>query len=65
MDALSSEAMYTNMTRKNPYDPEPASDRPRSRIVRAGMSVVEMVVWIVIMAVLAIGMIALLWNVSK
>ncbi|MBM6682902.1 hypothetical protein [Collinsella intestinalis] len=57
--------MYA-MTKRNPYDPEPADERrPRNRIVRAGMSVAEMVVWLVIMAALAIGMLAMLWNVSK
>lgn len=57
--------MYA-MTKCNPYDPEPADERrPRNRIVRAGMSVAEMVVWLVIMAALAIGMLVMLWNVSK
>lgn len=57
--------MYA-MTKRNPYDPEPADEqRPRNRIVRAGMSVAEMVVWLVIMAALAIGMLVMLWNVSK
>ncbi|WP_143750181.1 hypothetical protein [Collinsella sp. An7] len=57
--------MYA-MTKRNPYDPEPADEqRPRNRIVRAGMSVAEMVMWLVIMAALAIGMLVMLWNVSK
>lgn len=57
--------MYA-MTKRNPYDPESADERrPRNRIVRAGMSVAEMVVWLVIMAALAIGMLVMLWNVSK
>ena len=57
--------MYA-MTKRNPYDPEPADERrPRNRIVRAGMSVAEMGVWLVIMAALAIGMLMMLWNVSK
>lgn len=57
--------MYA-MTKRNPYDPEPADEqRPRNRIVRAGMSVAETVVWLVIMAALAIGMLVMLWNVSK
>ena len=57
--------MYA-MTKRSPYDPEPADEqRPRNRIVRAGMSVAEMVMWLVIMAALAIGMLVMLWNVSK
>ena len=38
---------------------------PHNPVARVGMSLVEMVFWLVVMAVLAIGMIALLWNVSK
>lgn len=53
------------MTKRNPYDPEPEPVRSHNPLVRAGMSVTEMVVWLVIMAVLALGMIALLWNVNK
>ena len=53
------------MTKRNPYDPEPEPDRSHNPLVRASMSVAEMVVWLVIMAVLALGMIALLWNVNK
>lgn len=57
--------MYA-MTKRNPYDPEPACERrPRNRIVRAGMSVAEMIMWLVIMAALAIGMLVMLWNVTR
>lgn len=65
MDAFNPETMYANMTERNPYDQRADGPRPRNPIVRAGMSAVEMAVWLIIMAVLAVGMIVLLWNVSK
>lgn len=49
----------------NPYARESAVSGHRNPVVRAGMSVVEMVVWIVIMAALALGMIWLLWNTTR
>ncbi len=49
----------------NPYARENATSEHRNPVVRAGMSVVEMVVWIVIMAALALGMIWLLWNTTR
>lgn len=48
----------------NPYEPAP-EPTVRNPVVRVGMSVAEMVVWLVVMAALAIGMIVLLWNVSR
>lgn len=48
----------------SPYDRLPER-KPKNPVVRAGMSVVETVIWLVIMAVLSIGMIVLLWNVSR
>ena len=49
----------------NPYARESAVSGHHNSVVRAGMSVVEMVVWIVIMAALALGMIWLLWNTTR
>ena len=64
MDFTTTDAMYEAMSKKSPYEvDEPRDNRPV--IVRAGMSAVEMVVWIVIMAVLAAGMIWLLWSTSR
>ena len=52
------------MVKNNPYDNIREQDQ-RNPIVRAGMSVAEMVAWLVVMAVLAIGMIWLLWSASR
>lgn len=49
---------------KNPYQ-APKEVPQRSVIVRAGMSVVEMVIWLAVMAVLSLGMIWLLWSASR
>ena len=38
---------------------------PRNPVARAGMSLVEMVFWLVVMAVLAIGMIVMLIQVQR
>ena len=48
----------------SPYDRMPER-KPKNPVARAGMSVAETVIWLVIMAVLSIGMIVLLWNVSR
>lgn len=48
----------------SPYDVQPQPE-VRNPVVRAGMSLVEMIAWLVLMAVLSIGMIALLWSVSR
>ena len=48
----------------SPYDRMPER-KPKNPVVRASMSVAEMVIWLVIMAVLSIGMIVMLWNVSR
>lgn len=48
----------------SPYDRMPER-KPKNPVVRAGMSVAETVIWLVIMAALSIGMIVLLWNVSR
>ena len=48
----------------SPYDRMPER-KPKNPGVRAGMSVAETVIWLVIMAALSIGMIVLLWNVSR
>lgn len=48
----------------SPYDVEPAHE-VHNPVARAGMSVVEIVAWLVVMAALSIGMIVLLWSVSR
>ncbi len=48
----------------SPYD-RPAQPAPKNPVARAGMSLVEMLIWIVVMAVLSLGMIVMLWNVSR
>lgn len=48
----------------NPYSSY-EEHQPNNPLVRAGMSVAETVVWLVIMAVLSICMIVMLWHVSK
>lgn len=48
----------------SPYDRLPER-KPKNPVARAGMSVAETVIWLVIMAALSIGMIVLLWNVSR
>lgn len=48
----------------SPYDAEPVYEA-HNPVVKAGMSVVELVAWLAVMAVLSIGMILLLWNVSR
>ena len=67
MDTTSSNAMYLTMTkRRSPYDPEPAPRRrSHNPVVRAGMSLAELAVWLVVMAALAVGMIVLLWHVAR
>ena len=70
MDTKGEKTMYAQMTDKNPYR-NPYTSKPerehesRNPLVRAGMSLVEMVAWLVVMALLAGGMIWLLWNVSR
>lgn len=46
---------------RNPYAVRPAECK-HGRVTRAGMSLVEMIAWLVIMAVLSLGMIWLLWK---
>lgn len=48
----------------SPYDVEPVHEA-HNPVVKAGMSMVEMVAWLAVMAALSIGMILLLWNVSR
>lgn len=48
----------------SPYDVEPAPE-VHNPVVRVGMSVAEMIAWLVVMAALSLGMILLLWNVSR
>lgn len=56
---------YTNKVQySNPYEMSFA-DEPRSVVTRAGMSVVEMVAWLAIMAVLCLGMIWIMSAASR
>lgn len=47
----------------NPYDVQPAECG--GCLARAGMTVVEMVLWLALMAVLSLGMLWLLWSCSR
>lgn len=56
---------YTNKVQySNPHEMSFA-DEPRSVVTRAGMSVVEMVAWLAIMAVLCVGMIWIMSAASR
>lgn len=57
-------ARTTGLAYASPYD-RPTQPAPTNPVVRAGMSLVEMLIWIVVMAVLSLGMIVMLWNVSR
>ncbi len=48
----------SDIPRRNPYD---VHEEPQS----VGMSVLEMLLWLLIMAVLSLGMIWLLWTNSR
>ena len=51
---------------RNPYDADFVAPEPRGGcLARAGMTVVEMVLWLAVMAALAIGMLWLLWTCSR
>lgn len=66
MDIRTAEPAYATTMKRNPYEP---NERPERRwhnpVARIGMSAVELVMWIVVMAALAIGMIWLLWSTSR
>ncbi|WP_239462487.1 hypothetical protein [Enorma phocaeensis] len=53
--------MPSRMEARSPYETAPAVES-HGRVVKAGMSLVEMVAWLAIMAVLSLGMIWLLWK---
>ncbi len=61
------------MNGNNPYAPTrspyaPIAERPRAhrgRMAQAGMTLVEMLVWLAIMAVLSLGMLWLLWTTAR
>lgn len=53
--------MPSRMEARSPYETASAVES-HGRVVKAGMSLVEMVAWLVIMAVLSLGMIWLLWK---
>ena len=57
-------ARTTGLAYASQYD-RPTQPAPKNPVVRAGMSLVEMLIWIVVMAVLSLGMIVMLWNVSR
>ena len=63
-DKMNKKSRASNLAYASPYDC-PASPRPKNPVVRAGMSVFETVMWLIIMAALAIGMIIMLWSVSR
>ena len=63
MKATNVNATDRKLAYASPYV-EPAHE-VHNPVVRAGMSVVEMVAWLVVMAALSIGMIVLLWSVSR
>lgn len=63
MDGATEASVCEGMKRRNPYDTAPREKR--GRIARAGMSLIETVVWVAIMAVLSVGMIWLLWTTSR
>lgn len=48
----------------SPYDP-PAAGGSHGPVVSAGMSLAEMIAWLVVMAALAVGMIWLLWHTTR
>ncbi len=49
---------------RSPYAPPPTAPVPRSRVARAGATLVQMVAWLAIMAALSLAMLWLLWAVS-
>ncbi len=56
--------MHATMNKRSPYGP----DQPRSRrgsVTRAGISIIELAIWVVIMAALTIGMLWVLWSATR
>ncbi len=49
---------------RSPYAPPPTDSAPRSRVARAGATLMQMVAWLAIMAALSLAMLWLLWAVS-
>lgn len=51
---------------RSPYASIPEEPRAhRGRIAQAGMTLVEMLVWLAIMAALSVGMLWLLWTTAR
>lgn len=64
MKTANKQSTESKFAYESPYDC-PVASKPKNPVVRAGMSIVETVLWLVIMAVLSIGMIVMLWNASR
>lgn len=64
MKPVNKHSIESKFAYKSPYDC-PVEPKPKNPVVRAGMSIAETALWIVIMAVLSIGMIVMLWNASR
>lgn len=64
MKTTNASATDRKLVYASPYDVQSQAE-PSNPIVRAGMSLVETVMWLVLMALLSFGMLALLWSVSR